>query len=327
MRTGKCYGVSVGPGTKDLITVEALDIIKGSDVIFLPTYPREECRAYRIIKQNVKDIDDKELVCEAFLMDPDNKVSSRRHDEICQRVREYLDKGRTVAFLALGEAGLYSTYIYIHERLKKEGYESVIVPGISSVQEICRRLNIPIAKGNEEVHIFPDTKDLKSRLDMPGTKVFMKIKDDIKDVADEIEAAALKKPGMRAYGISECGGDCEIVADDISELKDLKGYFTVIIVKDRADERFAACAEYFENRACGYYPCHKGIDRLNCLFCYCPMYNYEDCPGTPSYIKKGDKSVKNCTSCSFPHIRENHAFIMEFLRSKKGGFDSQKPLI
>ncbi len=69
---------------------------------------------------------------------------------------------------------------------------------------------------------------------------------------------------------------------------------------------------YFENRSCRYYPCHAA-EHINCLFCYCPMYSYEDCLGNPAYIKKGEAKIKNCSDCLFPHRAENYGKIMRFL--------------
>jgi Zn-finger protein len=72
---------------------------------------------------------------------------------------------------------------------------------------------------------------------------------------------------------------------------------------------------YFENRDCEFYPCHKGMDELNCLFCFCPFYTYEKCPGNPSYIEKdGGSRIKNCTGCTFPHAKDNYDKIMQLLK-------------
>ena len=46
---------------------------------------------------------------------------------------------------------------------------------------------------------------------------------------------------------------------------------------------------FFENKDCKYYPCHDGLEHINCLFCYCPMYRLEHCPGTPEYFEKDGK--------------------------------------
>ena len=63
---------------------------------------------------------------------------------------------------------------------------------------------------------------------------------------------------------------------------------------------------FFSNCDCEYFPCHAGVpeDRFNCLFCYCPLYALgESCGGSFSYTPSG---VKDCSGCTFPHIRENY---------------------
>lgn len=75
--------------------------------------------------------------------------------------------------------------------------------------------------------------------------------------------------------------------------------------------------KFFENRECEYYPCHKGADVLNCLFCYCPMYHLTDCPGSPSYKDKGDHKIKVCTDCTFPHDPDHYEKIMEILKADR----------
>lgn len=77
--------------------------------------------------------------------------------------------------------------------------------------------------------------------------------------------------------------------------------------------------QFFANKSCKYYPCHRGADQgnFNCLFCYCPMNPYEDCPGNPRYIQReGKKKIKDCTNCTFPHIPENYEAVIEFLKKK-----------
>lgn len=70
---------------------------------------------------------------------------------------------------------------------------------------------------------------------------------------------------------------------------------------------------YFENRECEYYPCHKGCERLNCLFCYCPLYGKAHCPGNYKYIEVDGRKIKECTDCIFPHQAENYDVIIKFL--------------
>ena len=73
---------------------------------------------------------------------------------------------------------------------------------------------------------------------------------------------------------------------------------------------------FFENKECQYFPCHKGVTDFNCLFCYCPLYRLEHCPGNPQYLKRDGVSIKVCTDCTFPHKPENYDTIIELLKKK-----------
>lgn len=71
---------------------------------------------------------------------------------------------------------------------------------------------------------------------------------------------------------------------------------------------------FFANRDCQYYPCHSGIEEMNCLFCYCPFYLASKCPGKPEYLKlKEGGVVKDCTNCTFPHEKESYDIIIKWL--------------
>ena len=70
---------------------------------------------------------------------------------------------------------------------------------------------------------------------------------------------------------------------------------------------------FFTNKDCQYYPCHEGVEELNCLFCYCPFYTRENCPGEPEYLNRDGRTIKKCTGCSFPHRPENYDRIIEYL--------------
>ena len=67
--------------------------------------------------------------------------------------------------------------------------------------------------------------------------------------------------------------------------------------------------DFFQNRACDYFPCHPGADpeAFSCLFCYCPLYALGDrCGGSFTYTEDG---IKDCTHCLRPHCRENYLSI------------------
>lgn len=71
--------------------------------------------------------------------------------------------------------------------------------------------------------------------------------------------------------------------------------------------------DFIQNKACEYFPCHRGADEENfsCLFCFCPLYALgERCGGSFTYTEQG---IKDCSNCLKPHIRGNYDKIMEKL--------------
>jgi len=73
--------------------------------------------------------------------------------------------------------------------------------------------------------------------------------------------------------------------------------------------------KFFTNKDCEYYPCHKSLDEINCLFCFCPLYYMEDCGGDYTIL---DNNVKDCSNCVKPHLRENYDLICNQLKKKEG---------
>ena len=68
---------------------------------------------------------------------------------------------------------------------------------------------------------------------------------------------------------------------------------------------------FFQNRACEFFPCHKGVaeEDFNCLFCYCPLYALgRRCGGNYEYTQNG---VKSCMNCAFPHVKQHYDRILE----------------
>ncbi|MDR1867012.1 MAG: cysteine-rich small domain-containing protein [Treponema sp.] len=68
---------------------------------------------------------------------------------------------------------------------------------------------------------------------------------------------------------------------------------------------------FFENKDCEYYPCHKGLTEINCLFCFCPLYYDQKCCGTPLFT-----AVKDCSDCIFPHKREHYTALINILKTR-----------
>jgi Zn-finger protein len=78
-------------------------------------------------------------------------------------------------------------------------------------------------------------------------------------------------------------------------------------------EIVAQSYKFFQNKKCTYFSCH-GIDTINCVFCFCPLYHL-DCTqygGTPRYLQGSHK--KDCSACILPHKPENYNMLIELLK-------------
>lgn len=72
---------------------------------------------------------------------------------------------------------------------------------------------------------------------------------------------------------------------------------------------------YFQNKDCEFYPCHKA-NELNCLFCFCPLYDL-DCGGNFEMIAgKDGKEVKDCSNCNLPHTEAGYEYVINRLKKR-----------
>ena len=131
-KTGILYGIGVGPGDPELVTLKAVRIVGECDTVILPAKSKEDCIAYGIMKEACGKIAEKELICMPFPMTKDESRLTAAHEQICLEIKKLLDNGRQVAFLTIGDPTVYSTYQYIHKRMVKGGYEAHIVNGVPS---------------------------------------------------------------------------------------------------------------------------------------------------------------------------------------------------
>lgn len=77
--------------------------------------------------------------------------------------------------------------------------------------------------------------------------------------------------------------------------------------------------EFMQNKKCEFFPCHKVAEtaNFNCLFCFCPLYSFDDCGGNYTLTEKG---LKNCENCALPHKRENYDYVINKLKKAGDNF-------
>ena len=224
---GKLFGLGIGPGDPELLTLKAVRIIQESDVIAVPGKVKEESVAYQITKQAVKELDEKEIIAVHMPMTKDHEKLESSHNEGADQVEKYLKEGKNVAFLTLGDPTVYSTYLYIHKRIQDRGYEVEIVSGITSFCAVAARLNIGLVEKAEPLHVIPASYQIEDALKLPGTKVLMKAGKKMAMVKEE-----LQKRNERAVMIENCGMENEKIYRSVEEIPEDAGYYSLIIVTE-----------------------------------------------------------------------------------------------
>ncbi len=143
---GILYGVGVGPGDPELMTLKAVRIIRECGTIGIPAETADSCTAYQVAAKAVPEIVGKPVLAVPVPMTKDRKKLSCVYDEGCRRLMEELGKGGNIAFLNLGDPSVYGTYMELHSRILKAGYQAEVINGVPSFVRWRRRLILRLAQ-------------------------------------------------------------------------------------------------------------------------------------------------------------------------------------
>ena len=123
------YGIGVGPGDKELLTVKAVRAIENSDVVIAPSaLEGGESIALETAKEYIKE--GTEVVIKHFPMGKKNRVEKAK--EAYEFIEEKLREGKNVSFLTIGDPYVYSTYIHMLKHMEERGFHVETIPGITS---------------------------------------------------------------------------------------------------------------------------------------------------------------------------------------------------
>ena len=228
---GKLYGLGVGPGDPELLTLKALRLIRENEVIAVPGNETTKSVAYQIVKGAYDALDEKTLIPVAMPMTKDPAVLEQNHKKAADDVEEWLARGVNVVFLTLGDPTVYSTYLYVHHRILARGYEAEIVSGITSFCAVAARLNMGLVEMAQPLHVIPATykaQEMDEILQLPGTKVLMKTGKKMKEIRESI-----LRSGQKAVMIENCGMPEEKIYQCAEDIPESSGYYSLIIVKEK----------------------------------------------------------------------------------------------
>lgn len=228
--TGKLFGVGIGPGDSELITLKAVKILQQvADVVAVPLMKNGDRTAYDIVKEY---IDGKEIMNCPMPMSKDFEYLAKNYAEIADKIEERLLQGQNVAFITLGDPTVYSTYMQINRIILSRGYETELIPGVTSFCAAAARFNVSLCERNQPLIILPASyKETEAEFEHKGTKVLMKASRSMLGVRDMLKQKGLLENCLM---VENCGMANERLyyAEDLENMDENSGYFSLLIVKE-----------------------------------------------------------------------------------------------
>lgn len=229
--SGHFYGVGVGPGDPGLITLLGVEILRLADMIIAPLSPKaEESLALTISRPYLKDdVEIREIVFPTASEPRESNSLWQQHQE---EILDYLNSGRTVVYITLGDPSLFSTYSYLQGLLQDSGFPVTTIPGVTSFCSLASQLGLPLAQGDESLCVLPATcreEVLDLALEHFDNLVLMKVSRNLTALCRKLEQAG--RLG-EAIMVSRCGWPDEEVFTVLADIKPEEvHYLSTILVK------------------------------------------------------------------------------------------------
>ncbi len=228
--TGKLFGVGVGPGDPELLTIKAVRVIKEADIIFTAASTKNRYSlAVEIATPYISPSTRIEKL--SFPMTKDEKEVETAWIHNAKQIAEQLKKGKNAVFLTLGDPTTYSTFGYILKKMECIMPDADIetIPGITSFHAASARLNKILVEGEESLLITSGAfggEQIRKNSGVENVAIVKAYK-NIKDIN-----SALKETGFdnKAVAVSKCGRENEQIIKNIHELETKKpDYWTLIL--------------------------------------------------------------------------------------------------
>lgn len=225
---GKFYLIGVGVGKTENITVRALNVLKILDKLYLLETETQKSIAFGVAKKYLNN--KAEIITVNFMMQASKKEKNKIYTRVAENILEDVAQKKKVGFITIGDPMIYSSAIYILEKLQNK-IEVVVVPAVSSFCAAAASLTFPLCFEDETLTIIPATvgiEKIKKFLELCESLVILKAYKNFNEIINLIIEKNLEH---NTFAVSNLGLPTERFFTDFKSLKDIKpNYLTTILI-------------------------------------------------------------------------------------------------
>lgn len=234
--TATLYGIGVGPGDPELISLKGLRLLQRVPIVAFPAGTGGQPGiAEQIIRPWLSPQQQSLPLVFPYLRDAE--VLESAWQKAATQVWQYLQRGEDVAFVSEGDVSFYSTFTYLAQTLQQVYPQAQveIVPGICSPLAAAAALGIPLTRGSDRLAILPalyTVAELNEVLGWADVVVLLKVSSVYRQVWDILEAAGLLN---QSYIVERATTSTQVIYRNLAEVKDLHlPYFSLLIIQNRS---------------------------------------------------------------------------------------------
>ncbi|SKM10720.1 Probable cobalamin biosynthesis protein CobI [Mycobacteroides abscessus subsp. bolletii] len=235
MSRGTLWGVGLGPGDPELVTVKAARVIGEADVVAFHSARHGRSIARSIAQPYLRPGQIEEHLVYPVTTETTDHPGGYRgaiddfYEESANRIAAHLDSGRNVALLAEGDPLFYSSYMHMHRRLT-DRFDAVIIPGVTSVSAASAATGTPLVEGDEILTVIPGTlpaDEIARRLSDSDAAVIMKLGRSYGAVRQALDTAGVLD---RAYYVERASTTQQRVLSAADVDPSSVPYFSLVLV-------------------------------------------------------------------------------------------------
>ena len=233
IKPGTLYGIGVGPGDPNLLTVKAIDVLQKVDIVYTAASTKNDYSlAVNIARAHIPA--ETEIRALAFPMTKDRHATHQAWEANARTIAAVTTAGRQAAFLTLGDPLTFSTFGYILKYMRRlyPDLPVVTVPGITAYQASAAALNMPLVEGEQSLLVVSGAyggNRLAGQIEKPDTVVFMKAYRNVNGICAALEDADML---THSAGVVRCSLPEQEIVDDVKTLESRSpNYWTLIIAR------------------------------------------------------------------------------------------------